>query len=831
MYGRRVTATDYENGLARLQSLIVWWQAEGAQNRNEATTRLHLIDSLVHGVLGWQKALVVAEERYAGKYADYSIGRPATRVILEAKREGIYFELPAGVGPGVMNLATLFTASAAFEEAARQVLTYCQERGVPIAVVTNGHQLVAFLASRQDGVPPLEGRALVFDSLSAIADEFKSVWDNLSPDGIDARRIHTTLGDEALSTPPAKLSGRIPDYPGFWVRNRIQTELKILADLVLEDIARAPELEEEFLRECYSSTNTLSEYALVSREILEARYSALTSIESEAVLTPARTGTSVSPNLTMDVAAGSLGRRPLILLGDVGVGKSMFIRHFMQIDARAVLERSIVLSVNFGGEATLTEDLRGYVLERFVEQLRDYDIDVEADKFVRGVYKADLRSFENSPAGRLKKTDPQEFERREIDLLERKVAARDRHLEQSMRYSSQTMKRQIIVFLDNIDQRDADIQEQVFLIGQSLAETWPATVFLSLRPDTFYRSRNVGSLTAYQPRVFTIAPPSIKQVIDKRLRFCAELVNNPAIRHELMPTALDQQAETLGTYLDIVARSFHQRPELVEFVDNLAGGNVREALGFLNTFVGSGHVNTRKILDIESADGNYVIPLHEFVRAIIFGDHEYFDPTASPVANLLEISTKDGREHFLLTLVLLHIERAGEVGRREGYVEIDEIMEFGQSLGYLPAQLDFALRHGVDKRLLQMGPRREDAATRRYRITSVGAYTYKKLLPTFIYMDAIVVDTPIVDDAVANTIAHCREVEDRLERARVFVSYLDQQWTLVQRPDLPFDWTQVSKQLESDFVRVERSASRQSRPRRTPPARQTPPRRNRSSRS
>lgn len=809
-----MAAIDFENARDRLRSLAEWWESEGSQNRNEATTRLHLVNSLLHGVLSWPKAAVIAEERYEGRYADYSVGRPATRLIFEAKREGVYFDLPAGVGPGVMNLSTLFSTSAEFEAAARQVLGYCQERGVPLAAATNGHQLVAFLASRQDGVPPLSGRALVFDSFTGMEEAFPLLWNNLSPEGVEARTIHATLGDTVVSTPPAKLSARIPDYPGFWVRNRIQTELKILADLVLEDIARAPELEEEFLRQCYSSTNTLSEYALVSREILEARYTALTSIETEAALAPARRNDGLSPALTMDVAAGSLGRRPLILLGDVGVGKSMFIRHFMHIDAKVVLSQSIVLSINFGGEATLAEDLKNYVMERFVDQLRDYDIDIEADKFVRNVYKPELRSFDNSIAGRLKKESPQEFALREISLLEGKVAARDRHLEKSLRYASRSMKRQIIVFLDNIDQRDADFQEQVFLIGQSLAETWPATVFLSLRPDTFYRSRNVGSLTGYQPRVFTIAPPDIKQVIDKRLRFCAGLVNDPGVRHQLMPQALDQQASTLGVYLDILARSFDQHDELVEFVENLSGGNVREALGFLNTFVGSGHVNTRKILEIEAKDGNYLIPLHEFVRAIIFGDHQYFDPAASPIANVLEISTDDGREHFLLTLLLVHIERAGEVGRREGFVGIDEIMVFGQSLGYVPAQIEFALRHGVDKRLLQMGPQRGDETSRRYRITTVGAYTYKKLLPTFIYVDAVVVDTPIVDADAEQAIAHCREVEDRLLRAKHFVSYLDAQWTAVERPNLPFDWPEMSRQLSSDFVRVERSALRQSRPRR-----------------
>lgn len=45
----------------------------------------------------------------------------------------------------------------------------------------------------------------------------------------------------------------------------------------------------------------------------------------------------------------------------------------------------------------------------------------------------------------------------------------------------------------------------------------------------------------------------------------------------------------------------------MEFVENLSGGNVREALVFLNTFVGSGHINTLKILDIEDEDGNYLI--------------------------------------------------------------------------------------------------------------------------------------------------------------------------------------------------------------------------------
>ena len=94
-----MTALDFETASSRLDSLVQWWDAEGDQNRNEATTRLHLIDSLLYGALSWPKALVTAEDRYEGKYADYSVGRPATRLIVEAKREGVSLSCRSGSDP------------------------------------------------------------------------------------------------------------------------------------------------------------------------------------------------------------------------------------------------------------------------------------------------------------------------------------------------------------------------------------------------------------------------------------------------------------------------------------------------------------------------------------------------------------------------------------------------------------------------------------------------------------------------------------------------------------------------------------------------------------
>jgi hypothetical protein len=800
---------SFARGIRALRQLSDRWEATDEHQRNEATTRLHFIDDLLIEVLGWPREEVRAEISHEGVYADYSLGVPATRAIVEAKREGVAFDLPVGVGSGVLRLETITKASGDLAAATRQVLRYCQDRGVPVAAFANGHQLVLFITNRGDGIPPLEGRALVFDSLRAMLENFQLLWDNFSPIGVDLTTLQATLGDVAVKSPPEKLSARIQGYPGYWVRNRISTELKTLGELVLQDLVLAPELEPTFLRQCYLASNELSEYSVVSKEILEARYSALEAMEAKASTSAARSAGEISEDLRVDVTAASLGRRPLILLGDVGVGKSIFIRHFVQIDAREIMDKSVVLTVNFGGEPALANDLNDYVMDRFVAQLRDdYDLDVEADKFVRGVYEHELKSFANGVSGRLAKSNPDLFLEKEVALLERKLEKRDQHLQASLRYITKTSRRQIVVFLDNIDQRDFDFQEQVFLIGQSLAETWPATVFLSLRPETFYRSRTSGSLTAYAPRVFTIAPPSVDSVIRKRLRFCSELVDDADVRQTLIPEALDSQAELLARYLRIVRESFTDNAELVEFVENLGGGNVRAVLGFLETFVGSGHVDTRKILDIKQETGSYTIPLHEFVRAVIYGDYRYFDPAASPIANVFEVSTADVREHFLLPLILAHVERAGEVGQKEGYVGIQAIMDFAQGLGFLPIQVEFALRHGTSRRLLQASPRGPSEVGRRYRITTVGSYTYKKLIGTFVYLDAVVVDTPIVDESIASQIDDCHDIEARVDRMVLFKRYLDEAWKSFEGGSYAFDWSDVSQVLDSDYGRIRRTLSR-----------------------
>lgn len=608
------------------------------------------------------------------------------------------------------------------------------------------------------------------------------------------------------------MSARVLNYPGFKDRNPIATELKILGGLFLEDIVRDPLVEEEFLAETYCTSGALSQYALVSRDILRARYATIFEKESRVSAAPVADKKGLSKDLMPDIVAAGLSRRPILLVGDVGSGKSMFIRHFIKVDAKSELARAIVLYIDFGSQPAVVDELRPFVVSEIIRQLEEkHGIDVYERDFVRGVYFGRLKSFSRGVYGGLKEIDETAYRTKEIEFLGSLIEDPEEHLKASLNHAAKGQRRQIVLFLDNVDQRPPKFQEEVFLIAQAFAEHWPLTAFVALRPETFAKSRVSGSLSAYQPRVFTIDPPRIDLVIAKRIAFAKRQLERLG-RLSWFPDGLTIQSGNLLSYLDMLLFAFDRQTEIIGFVDNMSGGNVRRALDFVSTFVGSGHVDSRKILNIMERQGSYNLPLHEFLRAVTYGDFEHYDPGKSPIINVFDVSAADGREHFLIPILVNYIERAGQVGGIDGYVERGLVLKRAQELGFHPNQTEVALDRSLEKLLLATPTGWDGGEPSRYRITTVGAYTIKKLVFLFSYVDAMIVDTPIMDSSVRSSLDNCQELAERLDRSLTFIRYLDSQWRLLKRVEdggIGWNWLEGSQRLRTEIAGIrERSASK-----------------------
>lgn len=176
------------------KSLVETFQAEGFEI-NEAQTRFSFIDRLLTEALGWPRSEIKVEHFEGGERSDYECGNPR-QLIVEAKRADTSFNFPPrGNNTSIkLKISSLTAFNQLTKDGVEQVYKYCQDRGVQVAALCNGPQLIIFLASRQDGKSPMNGDALVFDSYEAMLRRFNTIYECISPKGIEEKRLITLLG-------------------------------------------------------------------------------------------------------------------------------------------------------------------------------------------------------------------------------------------------------------------------------------------------------------------------------------------------------------------------------------------------------------------------------------------------------------------------------------------------------------------------------------------------------------------------------------------------------------------------------------------------------------
>jgi hypothetical protein len=470
-----------------------------------------------------------------------------------------------------------------------------------------------------------------------------------------------------------------------------------------------------------------------------------------------------------------------------------------------------VIYIDFGTRPAIAEDLNKYVYEEIEQSLADkYNININDRNFVFGVLNKEIQKFEKGPWGDIKESNPDLFHQKRVEFIAEKQQDKERFLHACIAHLVSGRKKKVVIFLDNVDQRDDSFQEKVFLIGQSMAASWPVSVFVSIRPETFYRSRVSGTFSAYHARAFTISPPRIDVVVNKRLKFGLKLLQ------EGTPIRLGQEieahlsAEDLQSYVQILIYSFSNNRWLIEFLENMCGGNIRLALDFVQAFIGSGHVNTEEMLNIYREQGSYTVALHQFLRAIIYGDYEDYSPKMSEIINIFDISTPDPKEHFLSPILLMQMDRWAHSSQHSGYVSLSDIYSFLQSNHYQSKQIRWHLDRLLRRNLIELASKTRDITDTNvpyFRITSVGAYYIKRLITMFSYVDAMIVDTPIVDLEWKSKINQAYGIKERLERAITFISYLDSVWAIYGNTSVGYDWKLTSSLIQKDIAYVNSRAA------------------------
>ncbi|MDT8873330.1 hypothetical protein RAA17_24950 [Komagataeibacter rhaeticus] len=314
----------------------------------------------------------------------------------------------------------------------------------------------------------------------------------------------------------------------------------------------------------------LSQHALLSKQMLNARYSSLFPPDEASPRIDPVVAKPGKPLLTPEVLSDAISNRPIVLLGDVGVGKSSFLKHLMYVSAYDEFQHALYVYVDLGRTGALSNDFKDVVLDQIEEALlTKYNVDLLEEDFVKAVYKADIRRFDRSIYGSLKESDPITYQRHLLDFLASKQKDRASHTKAAIGYLAKDRRKQIIIALDNSDQRDSETQSEAFIISQTMASDWKATVFVSMRPRTFYQSRRSGALSAYPHRVFTIAPPRIDVVIRKRIQFALDVAEGRRNLDSLSHIRLN--LSNIAAFLHVILKTVDTNDAVNLFLENITG--------------------------------------------------------------------------------------------------------------------------------------------------------------------------------------------------------------------------------------------------------------------
>ncbi|MCY4512625.1 MAG: hypothetical protein OXB86_02935 [Bdellovibrionales bacterium] len=804
----------FDEGRDGLKVLLKEFQEKNS-NWNEAETRFNFIDRLLTDCLGWPKSAIRLEQHHDGQFADYLLASP-TRVIWEAKKEGAYFELPANIsGKTIQSLSSIMEVSSEAAKAIKQVHDYCTKRGVEFAVICNGIQMIAFLAIRI-GYPPLKGQALVFQDHEYMGANFSKMWQNLSPEGIAERRLHRLLTTGTNTSVPPKLSSYLLRYPTARYQSDEQTTLQTLAEIIIEDVPETKDIEAKFFQKCYCETGALSRYSLLSKKLLTARYAALFSKDKKQPKIKPASKKDSPLEITEDVITEAAARRPIVLLGDVGVGKTSFIKQLMLLKASNEFQNSINIYIDLGSKAALEKDLKIFIINEINRQLLSkYKVDTSASNFVRGVYNSEVKRFQNSIHGEAYKKDKEKYNESMLKMLAKLLNDKPTHLKRCIEHLAKARKQQVILILDNSDQRPTEMQQAAFIAAQEFASEWNAMVFMSVRPQTFFQSKRSGAFSAYSHRVFTIAPPRPELVIKKRLEFALSVSEGRVSSEKMQKITVNM--DNLSLFLKVLLDSIEENKAIREILSNITGGNIRSVIEFIMKFIGSPNINAKKIIEFKKKGEKYIIPIHEFSKAAILGDFSHYNPDSSMAMNLFDVQYPDEKEHFLATMILEFLNCGESSKDKDGFTTTKDIINEMQSWGFVLQQIKGKLRLLTDRKLIENAERITfeekdsdsfvDSMPFVFRITSLGAYHTKKWVNTFAYLDAMVFDTPILDNSVLKTIQVGLEdfaIAKRIERVKIFRDYLVRTWNTSNLSPAYFDWNDKMIQENENFLKLEK---------------------------
>jgi hypothetical protein len=723
-------------------------------NLSESDTRSKFLDYLMTKVFGWPEPEIRREKTYVeedGKKAiDYEIGLSPPFLLIEAKKLPIEFELPTPERHDFCrSLKGVIKSCPNLNSAILQAREYCDDQGIPFAMVTNGKQFGLFRAI-SEGAPWREGNIVIFDLHTLKRSKFSEVHSALSYETCSAKSIDRLLRKNERYSEGTRLADDSTSVAGRFSNNM----LDVISGNIAAIFQDTPDPDRVFLEDCYVTDTTRTFYSNAFQALLSDPLPVFAKDIKRAK--PGHKKDPFVRNLSSNLSRAGT-RPPTLLIGGKGFGKTTFLNWALKVNESKVnLDRLVIIWIDFKEiefpSESFDQDLKQHLTKELSENPQ---LGIDSYSKLKAVFKKKL-DREILLSGFTEADEIKCFERTCIGNWR---AETETYLDSLVSYAQDHSKKTILIILDNADQKEFSTQKKVFEFANQICTRYPVSIVASLRESSYFRLCQTRTADAFsQQQVFHIQAPTLKFVLEQRFKHLSKIIKEKAIEFESASGA-HIKVKDLSNFIDLLKRSLLESKDSARiqlFLSAMSNGSIRHSFQMIYDFLTSGHSKMETYFWDYTVHKKNSIPFHEFFASVLLDGMGFFSERNSHMfLNIYARSGKFDDSHFTRLRILKLTESLSTSNsfKPEDFVKIEDIrtrfLKIGVSKltleGHLKALLRFGLltsdtQQDVDDDT-DLFHNSEDPIS--IHLTACGKYYLDNIYSSFEYLSRIIPDTQI----------------------------------------------------------------------------------------
>lgn len=624
----------------------------------EEDAKVHLINRILFEVLGWPRSWVNYEDAVEEGFIDAKISDgDRCYAVLEAKRLGLLKLETANKKKATYKLSgpVLAGCRGPIEQCAK----YFQSTGAQIGCVTDGVAWI-FFRTYLEGKPYLEGNAVVFPDLAAVAQDFATFFDLLARASV-YKSYYKVVFDEVnsgISNVLLKSDTVIREHEYHVVKK----------DPIAYDI-------EQILKRYFSNLSGEDDPELIVDCFVETRESRIADFSLEKItrsiignIAPQSTDIPGELAAVIEDAVQYQRGETIFIVGPSGAGKSTFVsRFFKKVLPLNLRDRCLLLTLNAVDAQGDRATFMGWMTERLIKQIEVAHFKSGTPTYdeLRGLYQGEYVKRSVGIDAPLYKSDREAFKRKFSDILDGFISNdRPGYLERLLADAINNRKKLPIFIVDNTDEFPPDFREVVYQYFQALKRACNyALLIFPMTDQTAWSFMKTKIFNVYSSKSYFLPTPSPKEVLRKRIDYLKKRSSEKSGNHtpaEYFSTqGFRVKIQDIEAFSAAVEDIFINTDFLTNHVAVLANYNIRRTLDLSRRVITSSIFKIDEIIKSYVAGKRLTPNYRKFMQALLQGDYSYYRPIENPyIYPIFNVSEKIRYSPLLALRILLLLKQA-----------------------------------------------------------------------------------------------------------------------------------------------------------------------------